>query len=212
MLESETVRGIFITFEGVEGSGKTTQMERLARVLRRQGHRVERTREPDGTALGLAIRRFFERPGLAPAPLVEVFLFMAARNQHVKERLGPWLAHGRLVLCDRYADATVAYQGYGPGVDADLIQELNVRATGGLMPDLTLLFDLPPEEGFRRIGRRPLDHFEREKLAFHRRVRRGYLEIHRAEPKRVRLIRAGRPPAEVAREVGGIVQEYLRDA
>jgi dTMP kinase len=206
------VRGIFISFEGVEGSGKTTQMLRLTRGLRRQGHRVERTREPDGTALGLAIRRFFERPGVKPEPLVEMFLFMAARHQHVKEKLAPWLGQGRLVLCDRYADATVAYQAYGRGLDADLVREMNVRATGGLMPDLTLLFDLPPEEGFRRIGARRLDHFEREKLAFHRRVRRGYLEIHHAEPKRVRLIHAARSQAEVAREVDRVVQEHLRGA
>jgi dTMP kinase len=149
---------------------------------------------------------------LRPEPLVELFLFMAARQQHVSEKLGPWLAGGRLVLCDRYTDATVAYQGYGRGVDLDLIRELNVRATGGLQPDLTLLFDLPPAEGFRRIGQRRLDHFEREKLAFHRRVRRGYLEIHRAEPKRVRIIHAARPIEDVAREVEGVVREYLRGA
>ena len=203
------MRGIFITFEGVEGAGKTTQMARLARMLERRGHRVERTREPDGTALGKAIRRLFE---LHPEPLVEVFLFMAARQQHVREKLRPWLAQGRVVLCDRYADATVAYQGYGRGVDVDLIRELNVHATDGLSPDLTLLFDLRPEDGFRRIGGRHLDHFEREKLAFHRRVRRGYLEIQRAEPKRVRLIHAGRPPAEVAREMDAVVQEHLDGA
>ncbi len=206
------MRGVFISFEGVEGAGKTTQMARLARVLGRGGHHVERTSEPDGTSLGAAIRKLFERPRLRPEPLVEVFLFMAARQQHVREKLGPWLAHGRVVLCDRYADATVAYQGYGRGVDLDLIRELNVRATGGLVPDLTLLFDLPPEHGFQRIGRRRLDHFERERLAFHRRVRRGYLEIQRAEPKRVRLIHAARPPAEVAREVDAIVREHLDGA
>jgi dTMP kinase len=203
------MRGIFITFEGVEGAGKTTQMARLARVLKRRGHRVERTREPDGTTLGKAVRRSFE---LHPEPLVEVFLFMAARQQHVKEKLGPWLAQGRVVLCDRYADATVAYQGYGRGVDVELIRELNDHATGGLTPDLTLLFDLQPEDGFRRIGRRRLDHFEREKLAFHRKVRRGYLEIQRAEPKRVKVIHAGRSPAEVAREVDAVVQEHLGGA
>ena len=204
------MRGTLITFEGVEGSGKTTQMLRLERALRREGHRVERTREPDGTALGLAVRRLFERPRIRPEPLVEVFLFMAARHQHVTEKINLWLARGRVVLCDRYTDATVAYQGYGRGVDLDFIRELNVHATGGLLPDLTLLFDLPPQEGFRRIGRRRLDHFEREKLAFHRRVRRGYLEIRRAEPKRVRLIQAARPPVQVAREVRAIVEEYLR--
>ena len=201
---------MLITFEGVEGSGKTTQMLRLDRALRQRGLRVERTREPDGTALGAAVRRLFERPGVRPEPLVEVFLFMAARHQHVAEKIRPWLRRGRVVLCDRYTDATVAYQGYGRGVDPDLVRELNVRATGGVLPDLTLLFDLAPEEGFRRIGRRRLDHFERETLAFHRRVRRGYREIQRAEPKRVRLIRAGRPAAQVARAVSAIVEECLR--
>ena len=204
--------GVLITFEGVEGSGKTTQLGRLERWLRTKGRKVERTREPDGTRLGLAVRRLFERPGVRPEPLVEVFLFMAARHQHVAEKVRPWLERGRVVLSDRYADATVAYQGYGRGVAPDLIRELNLRATGGVLPDLTLLFDLDPAEGFRRIGRRRLDHFEREKLAFHRRVRRGYLEILRAEPKRVRLIRAARPAAEVAAEVRAAVGELLRDA
>ena len=201
--------GLLITFEGVEGSGKTTQMTRLERWLRAKGCRVSSTREPDGTPLGVAVRRLFE---LEPEPLVEVFLFMAARHQHVAEKIRPWLERGRIVLSDRYADATVAYQGYGRGVDPDLIRELNVRATGGVLPDLTLLFDLDPAEGFRRMGRRRRDAFERETLAFHRRVRRGYLEILRAEPKRVRLIRAGAPPAEVAAQVQAVVEEFLRGA
>jgi dTMP kinase len=114
-----------------------------------------------------------------------------------------------VVLCDRYTDATVAYQGYGRGVDPAMIRELNVHATGGILPDLTLVFDLRPEEGFRRIGRRRLDHFEREALAFHRRVRRGYRAIQRAEPKRVRLIHAGRPPDDVTRQVLAVVEEHL---
>ncbi|HSF05777.1 MAG TPA: dTMP kinase [Methylomirabilota bacterium] len=204
------MRGVLITFEGVEGSGKTTQLTRLGRWLERRGSRVERTAEPDGTALGLAIRRLFERPRLRPVPISELFLFLAARQQHVSERIRPWLAQGRVVLCDRYVDATLAYQGYGRGLDVELIRELNVHATGGILPDLTLLFDLEPAAGLRRIGRRQLDRFERETLAFHRRVRRGYLELHRAEPKRIRLIRAARPPAVVAAEVQALVGEFLR--
>ena len=203
------MRGVLITFEGVEGSGKTTQMARLGRWLRSRGHRVELTREPDGTPLGAGVRRLFER---APQPLTEVFLFLAARHQHVAEKLRPWLARGRVVLCDRYADATVAYQGYGRGIDPETIRELNVQATGGVLPDLTLLFDLDPAEGFRRIGRRRLDHFERERLAFHRRVRRGYLAIQRAEPKRVRVVHATRATADVAAQVEAIVWERLRGA
>jgi dTMP kinase len=200
---------MLITFEGVEGSGKTTQMARLGRWLRNRGHQVELTREPDGTALGVGVRRLFER---SPQPLTEVFLFLAARHQHVAEKVRPWLDRGRIVLCDRYTDATVAYQGYGRGVDPATIRELNVQATGGVLPDLTLLFDLDPAEGFRRIGRRRLDHFEREKLAFHRRVRRGYLEIRRAEPKRVRVIDAAREPAAVGAEIRRVVEEFLRGA
>jgi dTMP kinase len=203
------VRGVLITFEGVEGSGKTTQMTRLARSLTRQGYRVERTEEPDGTALGIAIRRLFDRH---PRPLAEMFLFMAARHQHVAEKIRPWLRNGRLVLCDRYTDATVAYQGHGRGLDPDVIREMNLRATGGILPNLTLLFDLPPAEGLRRIAARRLDHFEQQALAFHRRVRRGYLEIQRAEPKRVRLIQAARDPETVARQVEATVAEFLRAA
>jgi dTMP kinase len=199
---------VLITFEGVEGSGKTTQMRRLGRWLKRHGYPVEQTREPDGTALGVAVRRLFER---RPQPLAEMFLFLAARHQHVAERIGPWLERGRVVLSDRYTDATVAYQGHGRGLDLEMIRELNVRATGGVLPDLTLLFDLDPAAGFRRIGGRR-DHFERQALAFHRRVRRGYLEIQRAEPKRVRLIDAARPPAAVAADVQAVVGDYLRGA
>src|SRR5262245_50759257 len=206
------VSGILITLEGVEGSGKTTQIVGLERWLRRQGQKIERTREPDGTRLGLAVRRLFERSSVKPEPLVEVFLFMAARQQHVAEKIRPWLSRGRVILCDRYADATVAYQGYGRGVDPDLIRELNVRATSGILPDLTLLFDLDPVEGFRRIRGRRFDHFEREALAFHRRVRRGYLEIRRAEPKRVRLVHADRSTDEVETEVRAIVEDFFRGA
>ena len=201
------MRGVLITFEGVEGSGKSTQIRRLERWLRSEGYRPEITSEPDGTRLGVAVRRLFERE---PRPLAEMFLFMAARHQHVVEKLRPWLRAGRIVLCDRYTDATVAYQGYGRGIDPQLIRELNVHATGGVLPDLTLLFDLDPAVGVRRIAGRHHDRFEREELAFHRRVRRGYLEIMRAEPKRVRRLDAAASPAEVEAQARTIVQEFLR--
>jgi dTMP kinase len=203
------VRGVLITFEGVEGSGKSTQMRRLGRWLKRQRYQVEATREPDGTAFGAAVRRLFERD---VPPLAQAFLFLAARHQHVTDRVAPALRARRIVLSDRYTDATVAYQGYAGGVDPELIRDLNVRATGGVLPDLTLLFDLDPAVGFRRIGRRRRDHFERKALAFHRRVRRGYLEILKSEPKRVRLIDAARHPDAVAADVQAIVGEFLRGA
>lgn len=203
------MRGVLITLEGVEGSGKSTQMLRLARWLRRQGHAVEQTCEPDGTPFGAAVRRLFEHD---VAPLTQALLFLAARHQHVIERVRPWLRARRVVLCDRYTDATLAYQGYAGGLDRELIRELNLRVTGGVLPDLTLLFDCDPAVGFRRIGRRRRDHFERQALAFHRRVRRGYREIQRAEPKRVRLIDAGRPADVVAADVQAVVGEFLRGA
>jgi dTMP kinase len=207
--EVADLRGVLITVEGVEGSGKSTQMRRLAVWLRRQGYPVEPTREPDGTRFGEAVRRLFEH---GVAPLTQTFLFLAARHQHVTERIRPWLRARRVVLCDRYTDATVAYQGYAGGVDPELIRELNVRATGGVLPDLTLLFDCDPAVGFKRIGGRRRDHFERKALAFHRRVRRGYREIQRAEPKRVRLVDAARPAAAVEAEVQAIVGDFLRGA
>jgi dTMP kinase len=203
------VRGVLITFEGVEGSGKSTQMTRLGHWLRRRGHRVEATREPDGTRLGVTVRRLLGRADFRPEALAEVLLFMVARRQHVVEKIGPWLAQGRVVLSDRYSDATLAYQGYGRGVDLEVIRELNLRVTGGILPDLTLLFDLDPEEGLRRIRRRRLDRFERLGLAFHRRVRRGYRQIGRAEPKRVRLVQASAAPDVVANQVRAIVDDFL---
>ena len=203
------MRGVLVTFEGVEGSGKTTQMLRLARWLKRQGYPVEQTREPDGTPFGAAVRRLFEHD---VPPLAQTFLFLAARHQHVVERIRPALRARRVVLCDRYTDATVAYQGHAGRLEPELIRELNLRATGGVLPDLTLLFDLDPAVGLRRIGRRHRDHFERQALAFHRRVRRGYLEIQRAEPKRVRVVDAGRSPDAVAADVQAIVGEFLRGA
>jgi dTMP kinase len=200
---------VLITFEGVEGSGKTSQMLRLARWLKGRGHSVEQTREPDGTRFGAAVRRLFEYD---VPPLTQLFLFLAARHQHVVQRVRPALRARRIVLCDRYTDASVAYQGHAGGLDPELIRELNLRATGGVLPDLTLLFDVEPAVGLRRIGRRRRDHFERQALAFHRRVRRGYLEIQRAEPKRVRLVDAARPPDAVAADVHRIVAEFLRGA
>ncbi len=205
------MRGLLITVEGVEGSGKTTQCRLLADWLRSRGFRVSETSEPDGTVLGLAVRALFEKDGAAPTPLAEAFLFLAARQQHVAEVVRPALERGEVVLSDRYTDATLAYQGYGRGVDRRIVRELNALATGGIQPDLTLLLDLPAEVGIRRLGGRPLDAFERMGLAFHQRVRQGYLEIALEEADRVVQFRADQPVEALQAEVRAAVEQlFLR--
>jgi len=185
-----SMRGMLVTVEGVEGSGKSTQCWRLAESLRARGLDVVLTREPDGTPMGAAIRRLFAADGPTPTPLTQVFLFMAARQQHVAEVIRPALSRGAVVLSDRYADATMAYQGFGQGVDLETIRDLNALATGGLLPDLTLVLDLEPAIGMARIRGRAHDAFEKMDLAFHRRVREGYLEIARTEKRRAVVLNA----------------------
>ena len=201
--------GVLITIEGVEGSGKSTQLGRLAADLRGRGLDVVTTSEPDGTPVGLAIRRVFEADDPPPTPLAQAFLFAAARQQNVSQVIRPALARGAVVLCDRYVDATLAYQGYGQGLDLQTIRELNALATGGVVPDLTLLLDLDPAVGMARIGGRPLDAFERMDLSFHHRVREGYLDIARAEKQRVVVLDASAAPdalqAAAARAVAVIL-------
>ncbi|OGK82122.1 MAG: dTMP kinase [Candidatus Rokubacteria bacterium GWC2_70_16] len=203
------MRGALITFEGVEGSGKTTQCARLAEHLQRLGRHVVPTSEPDGTALGMAIRALFEEEGTPPTPLAQVFLFMAARQQHVAQVIRPALAQGAVVLSDRYADATLAYQGYAQGLDLQTIRDLNALATGGVLPDLTLVLDLEPGAGMRRLSGRRLDAFERMDLGFHQRVREGYLEIARAEKNRVMVFTADRGPEALHAEIARVVEARL---
>jgi len=203
------MRGVLIALEGVEGSGKSTQCRLLAELLTERGHDVVSTSEPDGTALGTAIRTLFEAEGPAPTALTQTFLFMAARQQHVAQVIGPALTRGAVVLSDRYTDATLAYQGYGQGLDLQTIGELNALATGGVMPDLTLLLDLDPVAGMRRIAGRPLDAFERMDLDFHRRVREGYLEIARADKRRVLVFDAAGDPDRLHAEIARGVDEAL---
>jgi dTMP kinase len=203
------MRGVLITFEGVEGSGKSTQSRLLAERLAGRGLDVVSTSEPDGTALGTAIRTLFEGDGPPPTALTQTFLFMAARQQHVTQVIRPALERGAVVLSDRYVDATMAYQGAGQGMDLETIRDLNVLATGGVLPDLTVLLDLDPATGMARIGGRRLDAFERMDLAFHRRVRDGYLEIARAEKRRVAVLDAGQNIAALQAAVAEVVDELL---
>lgn len=185
---------MFITFEGPEGSGKTTQQQRLAAELRRRGRTVVTTKEPGGTPLADRIRAILLDSANVIDPVAEVLLFAASRRQHTMETIQPALARGEIVLCDRYADSTLAYQGFGRLIDLDRLRNLNDWATDGLQPQVTLLFDLPEELGLRRAQSRNASamndegRFEAEDLRFHRRVREGYLSMAQAEPRRFAIV------------------------
>jgi dTMP kinase len=172
---------MFITFEGPEGAGKSTQLARLAGRLRDTGRNVVMTREPGGGTLGPAIRALLLEGEDVP-PRAELFLFLADRAAHVQNVVRPAIARGDMVLCDRHADSTVVYQGHGRGMDVDELRSLNAMATEGLVPDLTLLFDLTAEQGLARLNDR--DRLDREPLAFHQRVRQGFLAEAEREPER----------------------------
>ncbi|MFN2461159.1 MAG: dTMP kinase [Candidatus Velthaea sp.] len=175
---------MFITFEGIEGSGKSTLMSALAQDLRSAGVDVLVTREPGGTALGDTLRGIFLDPVTRIEPVAEAFLINAARAQHVAEVIAPALKAGHLVLCDRFFDSTVAYQGYGRGLDIDMLLRLSLAATSAIAPDLTLLIDISPDVSRERIrARGGRDRLEREDLAFHARVRAGYLELAERFPR-----------------------------
>ena len=202
-------RGLFVTFEGIEGSGKSTQLRLLARRLRRLGIPLLVTRQPGGTPAGARLRRLLLHAG-ALDPRAELLLMFADRRQHLTESIGPALASGTLVLCDRYTDASRAYQGAGRQLGEELVDLLHSRFCG-LEPDRTYLFDCPPETGLARIAaaRGGKDRIEREVLAFHRRVRRAYLDRARREPGRFLVLDGTRPPAElsslVAADLGALL-------
>lgn len=206
----------FITFEGVEGSGKTTQIQLLKETLEAQGHRVLATREPGGCPIADAIRAILlDSANRDLVPRAELLLYAAARAQHVEQVIRPALAAGTIVLCDRFADATTAYQGGGRGLDAALIDELNAVAAGGLAPDLTLLFDLPAAVGLARARHRNQNgmardegRFEMEELDFHERVRTAYLALAGREP-RCRTVDATGSAEQVAARVAAEIDSFL---
>lgn len=199
MERREMPSGRFITFEGGEGSGKTTQLQRLAERLARAGHEPLVTREPGGTPISEAIRDLLLDPERRLGPVAEAMLMVAARAELVTNVIRPALEGGRIVLCDRYGDSTLAYQGGGRGLDSELLASMNRLATGGLTPDLTLLYDLDPEIGVARRARAAGDtnRLDREPLDFHRRVRGRYLELARREPDRYVVLDAAGPPSEL---------------
>lgn len=200
-------KGIFITFEGTEGCGKSTQIRMLGDWLKRKGLKVVLTREPGGTRAGQLIRSLLLDPKNAGlSDIAETFLYMAARAELVRQVVGPQLKKGRAVLCDRWLDSTEAYQGYGGAVDRRRIHQWGREATAGIRPDLTLLLDLPLEEGLRRVrSARALDRMEKKELSYHARVRRGFLAIARREPGRVK--RVSIRPSDSARDVHEKIKE-----
>ncbi len=207
-------RGWFITIEGPDGAGKTTQAHRIAAHLQATGHDVHLTREPGGTWLGERLRELLLARTAStsrPDPLTDALLFNAARRQLVTEVIGPALEAGRTVVCARFADSTLAYQGYGAGVDLDDLRALASAATGGLSPDLTILLDLPVEAGLARKAPGDVTRFEAEfDLDFHRRVRDGFLALAVASPTRFAVVDASRPAHEVAAAAVIAVDRMLR--
>ena len=208
------MRGLFITLEGIDGSGKSTQRKLLARELRRRRLDIVVTREPGGTAIGEGIRQLMVSDATAHiAPTTELLLYVAARAQHVAELIRPALETGRIVISDRYTDSTVAFQGYGRGLDLIMIEEFNNFATGGLKPDLTIVFDLDPELARTRQGSRPigglLGAFDEQHSEFHGRMREGYSRMAQQDPSRVRIVDASGAVEQTQSKVLALVLPLL---
>lgn len=203
---------MFITLEGPEGSGKSSQLPELAKWIRGQGYEVFTTREPGGTTIGDQIRAVLGNlENTAMQPRTEILLFLAARAQIVEEVIRPLLAKGTIILCDRYADSTLAYQGYGHGVNLDTLRKLLDFATGGLYPDLTLLLDLDVQSGLnrRKNSGGEWNRLDAYAVAFHKRVRQGYLELAQLEPDRWITINAANPFEKVQLDLQKALAEKL---
>ena len=206
-------KGIFITFEGPEGGGKSTQIQYLADALRSQGHPVVLTREPGGTRLAKVLRKLLLHTNNVPlSPLAELLLYEADRAQHVEECILPGLKRRQVVLCDRYFDSTTAYQGYGRGLPLSLIHTLNRIASRGRKPDLTILLDVSVRRGLRlaAASKNGKDRLEAAGMAFHRRVRRGFLRLAAKEPRRFRIVKQRKNPMETQWRIQQAVGEYLK--
>ena len=208
---------LFITFEGVEGSGKTTQIYRLKKYLAQKGIHCKVTREPGGCSIGEKIRKILLNPDhRGMVPTTELLLYEAARAQHVKEVIKPFLEKEGIVLCDRFTDATLAYQGYGRRMDLKWIRRSNHLSSQGIKPDVTFLLDCPSDVGLKRALQRNRtlkqereERFEREEIQFHRRVRKGYLAIARREPRRVKVIDTRQGEEKVFEKIRKIVDNLL---
>lgn len=209
-MASKKRQGIFITLEGPEGAGKTTQLKLLSKYLQDEGIDHLITRDPGGTSLGKPIRRILLDAKSVVSPVAELLLYEADRAQNVSEIILPGLEQGKVVFCDRYIDSTLAYQGYGRGIDLDLIEKINDVATQGLRPARTILFDIESSAGLARLHPSGHDRLEREALEFHQKVRHGYLELAAKEPQRFRKLDAAAPMHLVQDELRKFVLEVVR--
>jgi dTMP kinase len=209
---------MFITLEGIEGAGKTSQLGNIVAFMKVRGYECATTREPGGTQIGSQIRGVLLNPENDDLdPGAELLLYLADRVHHIKTVIEPHLAAGRVVICDRFFDATLVYQGYARGLNKELIRNLHRWVCGDLTPDLTLLFDLEPQVGLARAWRQinnggrtdQESRFEKEALVFHEKVRSGYLELARGAPGRFKMIDAQQPPEQVFRAIRDVLTDYL---
>ncbi|MDF5726838.1 MAG: dTMP kinase [Rhizonema sp. PD38] len=204
-------RGKLIVFEGVEGSGKTSQIKLCSSWLQSLNISVVVTREPGGTDLGLQLRRLLLEAGNSIADKTELLLYAADRSQHVHHNLMPNLAKGAIILCDRYTDSTIAYQGWGRQMNIATIEQLNLLATDGLQSDLTILLDIDPEISLKRIlQKRKLDRIEQADLAFHHRIRQGYLSLAKKSPEKIVVVNGNQNIEQVASEIQQLLISLLK--
>jgi dTMP kinase len=213
-----SLRGAFITFEGTEGSGKSTQCQRLARSLRAQGYQVRQTREPGGTPLAETIRTLLltssnsKRPTESITPVCESMLIFAARAQHMAHVIQPALNKGMVVLCDRFFDSTLAYQGHARGLKKTFLYEVQQFVSNGLQPHLTFFLDLPIQDGLaRRQQSNKQDRLDKESLSFHQRVRRGFLALAKQDPKRIQKVDARQSPQALASHIATLAEQLIRN-
>lgn len=203
--------GLFISFEGIEGTGKSTQARLLSEYLSKNGYAIVLTEEPGGTPIGLRIREvLLSVEHKEMDPVAELLLYNASRTQHVKEKILPAINRGEIIITDRFSDSTVAYQGYGRGIDLKLIYSLDRISTGGLMPDITILLDLDVEVGLKRNrGINKTDRLELEDVKFHKKVREGYLELAHREPERIKITDASGSIEEIHSKIVEIVTDFI---
>ncbi len=210
-------KGIFITVDGPDGCGKSTNVTKLCGYLRKKGYKVLHTHEPGGTATAEKIRKILLDPGNRISPVAELFLYEASRAQHMKEIILPALLKGSLVVCERFYDATTAYQGYGRGLDIGMISKLNDAATGGITPDLTIILDIDVRKALKKAidvskdyKKGVADRLEGENIKFHQKVRRGFLKIAKSEPGRVKVVKVKDRVEDTQKEIRSEVEKILK--